>query len=85
MGGANFWGGTKEDDVSLKACFKMFSKMHNDVQMYHNNMKGFWCPEKCFCMNYFWFFYRHFRPQALMTRFWRWWQCLGVFRWPCLE
>lgn len=29
MGGANFWGGTKEDDVSLKACFKMFSKMHN--------------------------------------------------------
>lgn len=45
MGGANFWGGTKEDDVSLKACFKMFSKMHNDVQMYHNNMKGFWCPK----------------------------------------
>lgn len=45
MGGANFWGGTKEDDVSLKACFKMFSKMHNDVQMDHDSMKGFWCPK----------------------------------------
>lgn len=56
MGGANFWGGTKEDDVSLKACFKMFSKMHNDVQMYHKNMKGFWCPEIVLLYELFWGF-----------------------------
>lgn len=31
MGGVNFWGGIKEDDVSLKVCFKMFLKLYNDV------------------------------------------------------
>lgn len=31
MGGANFWGGTKEDDVSTEACFKMLSKLYSDV------------------------------------------------------
>lgn len=64
MGGANFWGGTKEDDVSLKACFKMFSKVHNDVQMYHDSMKGFWCPEKCFFVNYFGGFLQTFQAPS---------------------
>jgi len=84
-GGINFWGGTKEDNVSAVYSHPLrssVSKASSNQSFFLKNgeLSGLKVAFMCIVCSLRTLALRH-----LTIRSWRWWLCLAACRWPCPE